>query len=84
VSGRTTQRKYAIAGKCERCGEKKPASETLCTACLGQHNEATAASKAKLIAEGRCAWCGKKHKSGFRVCDPCREAYNERRRARKR
>jgi hypothetical protein len=82
MSGRTTQLKYAGAGKCQRCGKKPPSSDTLCRHCLQSHNAATAARKAALLKAGRCVWCGGKNPSSFRACDDCRERYNAARRAR--
>lgn len=83
ITGRSTQLKYAAAGKCQRCGKKAPVSESLCGNCLREHNSATKTTKDTLIAAGRCAWCGKRNKSGFRLCDHCREKYNAGRRERR-
>jgi len=80
MTGRVTQLKYAAAGKCQRCGEEPPASETLCLKCATEHSKTTANLKAKHMKAGKCAWCGKRNRSGFRTCDSCREKYNERRR----
>lgn len=78
---RKTQRTHATRGKCERCGKKPPASQTLCRACLKTHNNKTAITKAAHIAGGRCAWCAQPNASGCRTCDDCRQRYNARRRA---
>jgi hypothetical protein len=80
MSGRSTQLKYAGAGKCQRCGERKPASDTLCGKCLRTHNAMTAARKDALLKAGLCVWCGGANRSGFRACDSCRDRYNARRR----
>jgi hypothetical protein len=79
-TGRITQLNHRAEGKCERCGKKKPASATLCGACLDAHNRITADLKARNIEARLCAWCGGPNGSEFRTCDDCRAVYNARRR----
>jgi len=75
---RVTQLKYAQIGRCQGCGKRKPATETLCRECAEKHRQATNGLKLRLIEAGLCSQCGHEPLATVRLCRKCQDRHNTR------
>lgn len=76
---RQTQRKYAIQGICERCGNNGPvATKRMCAGCRDRANKITRSLKKRLAMHGLCVDCGRRDTGNTLKCEECRARYNKR------